>query len=132
VAELAQFAFDALVTPGLVLSGQPLDQRGDGVVEGWATGAIRMGPLLGYQAAVPPQDRGRGDQAMAAQHRAKASDQRGEHGSVGPVKARPRVCSPQYGDLVAQDEELDVLGRGCAAEQHQPAEETVDDQIEQA
>jgi hypothetical protein len=33
---------------------------------------------------------------------------------------------------VAQDEELDVRGRRCAAEQHQPAENLVEDQVEQA
>ena len=81
---------------------------------------------------MPPQDRGRGDQAVTAQHRGQASDQRGEHGSVGPVQARPRVGSTQYRDLVAQDEQLDVLGRRRAAEQHQPAEEPAEDQIEQA
>jgi hypothetical protein len=39
--------------------------------------------------------------------------------------------SAEYRDLVAEDEELDVLGRRCAAEQHQPAEEPNEDQIEQ-
>jgi hypothetical protein len=39
---------------------------------------------------------------------------------------------PEYGDLVAQDEELDVCGRCCAAEPCQPVEGTVEDQIEQA
>jgi hypothetical protein len=33
---------------------------------------------------------------------------------------------------VAQDEELDVFGRRCAAEQGQPAEEPVEDQIQEA
>ena len=102
------------------------------VVEGWATGAVRVGPLLGHQAAVPAQDRGRGDQAVTAQRRGQASDQCGEQGAVGPVQARPRVGSAEYGDLVAQDEQLDVLGRGCAAEQRQPAEKPVEDQVEQA
>src|SRR5687767_2155975 len=41
VAELEQFALDALVAPGRVLSGQPCDQGGDGVVGGRATGAVR-------------------------------------------------------------------------------------------
>jgi hypothetical protein len=59
--ELAQFTLDALVAPGRVLSGQLFDQRGDGVVEGWATGAVRVGPFVGHQVAVPAQDRGRGD-----------------------------------------------------------------------
>ena len=64
-----EFALDALVAPGLVLAGHPLDQRDDRWVEGWATGAVRVGPLLGHQAAVPPHDRGRGDQAMTEQDR---------------------------------------------------------------
>ena len=67
---------------------------------------------------------------MAAQHRGEASDQHGEQGPVGPVQAGLGVGSAQYGDLVAQDEELDVFGRGCAAKQLQPAEETVDDQVD--
>jgi hypothetical protein len=33
---------------------------------------------------------------------------------------------------VAQDEQLDVLGCRCAAEQQQPAEKPIEDQIEQA
>ena len=125
VAELEKFALDALVTPFLVLAGQLLDQDGDGLVEGWAPGAVRIGPLLGHEAVVPPQDRGGGDQAMPAQSRREASDQRGEHGSVGPVQARPRVGSAEHSDLVAQDEQLDVLGRRCVGEQRQPARKQV-------
>jgi hypothetical protein len=101
VAELEQLALDALVAPGLVLAGHPLDQRGDRLVDRWATGAARVGPLLGHQAAVPPQDRGWRDQAVAAQHRGEASDQGSEQGSVGPVQARLGVGSAEYGDLVA-------------------------------
>src|SRR5215207_10474628 len=65
--ELEKFALDALVGPGLVLAGHPFDQRGDHRVDRWATGAARVGPLLGDQAAVPAQDRGRGDRVMPAQ-----------------------------------------------------------------
>ena len=59
----------ALVSPGLVLAGHPCDQCGDRVVEGWATGAVRVGPLLGHQPTVPPQHGGRRDQAMTTRHR---------------------------------------------------------------
>ena len=59
---------------------------------------------------MPAQDRGRGDQAMPAQPRGQVSDECGEQGSVGPVEAGLGVGSAEYGDLVAQDEELDVLG----------------------
>jgi len=69
---------------------------------------------------------------MTAQHRGKVSDQRGEHGSVGPVQAGLGFGSAEYRDLVAQDEELDVFGRRCTAEQRQPAEEPNEDQVEQA
>ena len=41
----------------------------DITIYGWSTS---------HQAAVPPQGRGRCDQAMVAQHRGKVSDQRGE------------------------------------------------------
>ena len=69
VAELEKFALDALVTPFLVLAGELLDQDGDGLVEGWATAAVRVGPLLGNQPTVPPEDGGWSDQAMPAQQR---------------------------------------------------------------
>jgi hypothetical protein len=72
---------------------------------------------------MPAQDRGRGDQAVSAQHRGEASDQCGEDGAVGPIQAGLGIGSAQYGDLVAQEEQLNVLGRGCAAEQQQRAEE---------
>jgi hypothetical protein len=99
MAELEQFALDALVAPGRVLAGHLFDQGGDRVVDWWATGAVRVGPFLGDQAAVPPQDGGRGDQAVTAQHRGQAWDQRGEHGSVGPVEAGLGVGSAEYRDL---------------------------------
>jgi site-specific DNA recombinase len=51
----------------------------------------RLRSLGSDQAAVPPQDRGRRNQAVSAQRRGEVSDQRGEHGSVGPVQARSRV-----------------------------------------
>jgi len=54
---------------------------------------------------------------MPAQHRGQALDECGEQGSVGPIQARPRVGSAEYGDLVAQDEQFDVLGCRCASEQ---------------
>ncbi len=38
---------------------------------------------------------------MSAERCGEASDQCGEHGSVGPVETRPRVGSAEYGDLVA-------------------------------
>jgi hypothetical protein len=81
---------------------------------------------------VPAQDRGRGDEAMPAQRRGQALDECGEQRSVGPVQSGLGVGSAEYGDLVAQDEEFDVLGCRCAAEQCQRAQKSADDQVEQA
>jgi hypothetical protein len=88
VAELQQFALHVLVSPGRILPGEPFDQGGDGVVDGRAAACVRVGPFLGHQAAVPAQDGGRGDQAVAAQARGEAPDQRSEQRSIGPVQAR--------------------------------------------
>jgi D-arabinose 1-dehydrogenase-like Zn-dependent alcohol dehydrogenase len=38
----------------------------------------------------------------------------------------------EYRDLMAQDEQLDILGQRCTAEEHQPAEEPIEDQVEEA
>ena len=61
----------------------------------------RLRSLGSHQPTVPPQDRGRGDQAILAQHRGQSSDQGGEECAVGPVEVRPRVGSAEYRDLVA-------------------------------
>ena len=66
---------------------------------------------------MPAQDRVRGDQAMATQCAGQPPHEGGEHGPVRPVQARSWVGAAQDGDLVAQHEELDVLGGGRAAQQ---------------
>ena len=62
-------------------------------------------------------ERVRGDQAMAAQRSRQPLDEGGKHGSVRPVQARSWVGAAQDGDLVAQHEELDVLGGGRSSYQ---------------
>src|ERR1022692_2371596 len=104
VAELEQFALDPLVSPAAVLGGEPPGQRGD-LCAGWRSScAARIGPLPGDQAAVPPKDGSRGDQAVCSQLPWQVPDQRGHDGSAGPVEAgsgpgaaqqgRPRAAAP--------------------------------------
>ena len=59
---------------------------------------------------MPAQDRVGGDEAMATQCAGQPPREGGEHSPVRPVQARSWVGAPQDGDLVAQHEELDVLG----------------------
>jgi hypothetical protein len=68
---------------------------------------------------MPAQDRAWCDQAMSAQHLRQSPDQRGEDRSIRSVQAWCRVGSAQHGEVVAQHQEFDVLGRRRAAEQQQ-------------
>jgi hypothetical protein len=54
---------------------------------------------------------------MAPQCAGQPPHERGEHGPVGPVHTRTWVGAAQDGDLVAQHEELDLLGGGRAGQQ---------------
>ena len=80
---------------------------------------------------MPAQDRVRGDQAMATQCSGQPPHEGGEHGPVRPVHARSWVGAAQDGDLVAQHEELDVLGGGRAAHQQDQPEHLPEDQVQQ-
>ena len=55
---------------------------------------------------------------MATQCARQPPHEGGEHGPVRPVQAWSWVGAAQDGDLVAQHEELDVLGGGRPAQQH--------------
>ena len=57
--------------------------------------------------------------------------ERGEHGPVRPLEPRSRVGTAQNGDLVAEHEELDVLGGRRAAQQQDQPEHPHEDQVEQ-
>ena len=85
----------------------------------------------GRSASWSPGDRGRGDQAIRGHCLGQALDECGERGSVGPVQAGVGVGSAEYGDLVAEDGQFDVLGCRCATEQCQRAEKPTEDQVEQ-
>ena len=67
VTELQQLTLDPLVTPAVVLGGEPPDQRGDLGADRRPTRPVRVGPLPGDQAAVPPQDAAGGDQPVRPQ-----------------------------------------------------------------
>src|SRR5689334_21312096 len=49
VAELEQLALDPLVSPAVVLGGEPLDQRGDLGADRRPSHPVRVGPLAGDQ-----------------------------------------------------------------------------------
>ena len=110
VAEFQQLALDPLVSPAVILGGEPLDQRGDLGADRRPSRPVRVGPLAGDEAAVPAQDGAGGDQPVHPQPWRQEPDQRGEDRAVGPVEPGPRIGPAQHGDLVPQHEQLGVLG----------------------
>ena len=79
---------------------------------------------------MPAQDGVRGEQAMPSQRSGQPPDE-GEGGPVRAVQARSWVGAAEYGHLVAQDEQLDVLGGGRAADQQDQTEHLQEDSIQQ-
>jgi len=111
VAELEQFALDPLVSPAVVLGGESPDELSDLCADWRSARAARIGPLLGHQATVPPQDGTRGDEPVCPQLPRQEPDQRGHDGSVGPVEPGSGIGTAQHGDLVPKHQQLRVLGR---------------------
>jgi hypothetical protein len=68
---------------------------------------------------------------MRAQFPGQQPDERGEHGTISPVQPRLGVDSAKQGNLVAQDEQLDILRRRGPAKQPQPAGNPHEDQVKQ-
>jgi hypothetical protein len=102
VAELQQFALDPLIAPAVVLGGESLDERCDLGADRRPACPVRVGPLPGDWAAVPPQDSTWGYQPM----------------------------HPQPSRQDRQHQQLRVLGGGRAAEQDQPAAQPGEDHID--
>jgi hypothetical protein len=114
---MRQLALDPDVAPARVLPRHSHHQNSEDVVDRWSSGPVRVGPSSADEAAMPSQDRVRGDQAMATQCAGQPPREGGEHSPVRPVQARSRVGAPQDGNLVPEHEELDVLGAGRGAQQ---------------
>jgi hypothetical protein len=59
------------------------------------------------------------------------TSQSGQDRPVGPVQARSWIRPPQHRDLVTQHEQFGVLGRTRPCQQHQPADDPNQVQIQQ-
>jgi hypothetical protein len=85
----------------------------------------RVRPAPPDQAGVPAQQGARGDdQAQLAEMAARQQPgQRGQYRPIGPGQLRRPGLALEYGDLMAQEEDLGVLGPVGAGEQGKPAED---------
>ena len=55
----------------------------------------------------------------------------GDHGAVGPIESRLGCASLQHGRLMAQDEDLDLVGGVAADIQHHPARQLREHMVDQ-
>ena len=90
------------------------------------------GPAAGDQLAVPAQDGGRGDEQPEASAGREQSGEGGDQGAVGPGHPRARRASLEHGELVAQDQDLDLLGGVGSGAQHDPAQELGEHLVDQS
>jgi hypothetical protein len=74
-----------------------------GSMGGGQSGPVRVGPLIGDQAAMPAQDRGRSDQPPGQPIAWEMSAERAEQRSVSPGQPWLRVGSSQHCDVVTPD-----------------------------
>ena len=111
MAGLEQFALDPLVSPAVILAGEPLDQRGDLGADLRPACPVRVSPFPGDQAAVPPQHGAGSDQPVHPQVSGQQPDERGQDRAVGPVQPGRGMGAAQHGNFVLRYKELDVLRR---------------------
>src|SRR5665811_1459982 len=111
-AELLQLADDAEITPPGVLPSQAADQL-HGLFGKTRTtwSAVRVGPALLDQPAVPAQDRLWADEERSPVFSRNKTGQEGDEGTVGPGEAGTCDLPAKHGQLVAQNEDLGVLRR---------------------
>jgi hypothetical protein len=84
VSEAGQLALDAPVSPARIITCQANDEFAELVVDAGAAGRVRVGPILGDQAAVPGQQGGWRDEPVAAQFAGQDPGQGGQECPVGP------------------------------------------------
>jgi hypothetical protein len=115
--ELAKLALDPDAAPAGVLPGQPEDERTDRGIERWpacATGPA-VGPLPPHELAVPPEEGRRGDEVGDPAVTRDNPARRREQDTVARTQPRSARRSLQHLELVAEDEDFQVLGVLVAA-----------------
>jgi hypothetical protein len=132
VAESGEFAVDAAIPPCRILGGQATDQAAESGGDGGSTGSCRLGgPAAGDQLVVPAQDGGGRDEQPEASADWEQSGEGGDQGAIGPADPRARRTSLEHGELMTQDQDLDLLGGVGTGAQGHPAQQLGEDPIDQ-
>ena len=132
VAEPAQLTVDAAVAPGRVLPGQPQHQSADLQRHAWTTTPVWVGPAAPDQVAVPSQQRGRLHQPSLPHPAWQQPRQPSQHRPVSPVQLGSGHPPAQHRNLVAQQQELGILGCRTSRQQRKPPHHLAEHQVHQS
>jgi hypothetical protein len=80
---------------------------------------------------MPGQQSARCHDPVQPQVSGQQPGQRGEHGTVSPVRPRARGLTSQHRDLMPEDQDLRVLSGVTARQEHQPAEHPDHEQVDE-
>ena len=72
---------------------------------------------------LPAQDGGRGDEQPEASACREQSGECGDQGTIGPGHPWAWCAPSEHGELVAQDQDLDLFGGVGSGAEHYPAQE---------
>jgi hypothetical protein len=130
--ELAQLADDPHVVPTGVLARQSQDQLAHMTVDRRAAGTpVRVRPVVGDQAPMPAQQRLRSHRERPPRATRQHPAERGQEQPVARREPRSPDLPAQDRQLVAQHQDLKLLGALAAPEQHHQLEQTTGKDVDQ-
>ena len=129
MSEAGQFAVDTAEAPGRVVAGEAEDEPADLGRGRWASwSSSGMCPVSGDAAAVPAEQGVGGDQPACPSWAGERGGDRSEEGSIIVVECWSVDLAAQDGELVAEHDDLEVLGTaGTKRETGQRRDEVVED-----
>jgi hypothetical protein len=104
-----EFADDPLVAPARVLAGEAQHQIADLAPDRWPASPARIRPASRDQPAVPAKQRRRSDDERSPARLRDQPTGGGKEDAVGRPQVRPRDLAPQYRQLVAEHQDLELL-----------------------
>jgi hypothetical protein len=130
-AQLAQLAGDPQIAPTRVLAREPQDQLAYLTTDRRPTGAaVRVGPAASDKPAMPGQERLRPHRERRPGAARKHPAERRQQDAVVRLEARAADLAAKDRQLVAEHENLELLGSIPAAEEHDELQQTADDDVQ--
>ena len=130
-AEPGEFTVDAAVAPGRVLPSETDDHPAGLDGGGWPAGPVRVGPVVRDEASMPTPGSCRASPGRSTSGHGRATRANAVRiaRSSGSKRGRGDLAL-QDRELVAQHEDLDILGTIRAAAQHQQVDHEPDKTVE--